>query len=408
MGIHKLNDIIKKYAPNSIKKVYIKDILKGKKIAVDIATYIFKYKAVFGQYWLNSFINLFYIFKKYDIKSIIVFDNKNKIIEKKQENDKRKETRKKLLQKIKDVEESIIKYNEEGIITETLKNINNKSSSEKLKRLLTNFNIEEQINIQNCEKELENLKSQVINITDDDIHVLKELCENSGLDYVTSISEAEGTCSYLNKIGIVDFVLSEDTDVLVHGCKHSISKINIGEETVNYIILQNLLEEIDMSRKTFVDFCILLGCDFNKSIKGIGPERSFKLIKKYRSIEDIETNISLDISSLKHIRTREIFNTDIKFILNIDKNEAKQEEIQNNTFEEYEEKGDIIEEIIEIDEEIFDAMENIIEKIIKKEQKEEENEKLVNIYKKMFFKKDINNEKLGEFLFKKNINFKRF
>lgn len=37
----------------------------------------------------------------------------------------------------------------------------------------------------------------------------------------------------------------------------------------------------------FIDLCILLGCDYCDSIRGIGPKRAIELIKKHKSIEKI-------------------------------------------------------------------------------------------------------------------------
>lgn len=37
----------------------------------------------------------------------------------------------------------------------------------------------------------------------------------------------------------------------------------------------------------FIDLCILLGCDYCDTIKGIGPKTALKLIKEYKSIENI-------------------------------------------------------------------------------------------------------------------------
>lgn len=41
----------------------------------------------------------------------------------------------------------------------------------------------------------------------------------------------------------------------------------------------------------FIDLCILLGCDYCDSIRGIGPKRAIELIQKHRSIEKILENI---------------------------------------------------------------------------------------------------------------------
>lgn len=47
----------------------------------------------------------------------------------------------------------------------------------------------------------------------------------------------------------------------------------------------------------FIDLCILLGCDYCGTIKGIGPKRAIDLIKQHGSIEEILENIDLSVSS---------------------------------------------------------------------------------------------------------------
>lgn len=41
----------------------------------------------------------------------------------------------------------------------------------------------------------------------------------------------------------------------------------------------------------FIDLCILLGCDYCDSIKGIGPKRAMDLIKQHRNLESVLKNI---------------------------------------------------------------------------------------------------------------------
>lgn len=37
----------------------------------------------------------------------------------------------------------------------------------------------------------------------------------------------------------------------------------------------------------FIDLCILLGCDYCDSIRGIGPHRAVQLIREHKSLENI-------------------------------------------------------------------------------------------------------------------------
>ena len=66
-----------------------------------------------------------------------------------------------------------------------------------------------------------------------------------------------------------------------------------------------------------MDFCILCGCDYNVKIKNIACERSYKLIKKFNNLENIEENTRLDLTTLNYNRIREIFNIDKDLIYDI-------------------------------------------------------------------------------------------
>lgn len=55
--------------------------------------------------------------------------------------------------------------------------------------------------------------------------------------------------------------------------------------------LDRILTELELSHYEFIDLCILLGCDYCDSIKGIGPKRAVDLIKQYKSIEEIIKHI---------------------------------------------------------------------------------------------------------------------
>lgn len=58
-------------------------------------------------------------------------------------------------------------------------------------------------------------------------------------------------------------------------------------QDVMKIELDWLLDELKLDMAQFVDMCILCGCDYTKSIYGIGTVTAYKIIQKYKSIEDI-------------------------------------------------------------------------------------------------------------------------
>jgi 5'-3' exonuclease len=108
--------------------------------------------------------------------------------------------------------------------------------------------------------------------------------------------------------GKVEAVYSTDMDCLVYGTPYLITefdKENREKLYLNVISLQKTLENLDMTFSTFVDLCIMCGCDFNQNIPKIGPKRSYDLMKEYETIDRLPGNY--DIQVLEHVKCREIF-----------------------------------------------------------------------------------------------------
>lgn len=53
-----------------------------------------------------------------------------------------------------------------------------------------------------------------------------------------------------------------------------------------------VLSGLKLSMDEFVDLCILCGCDYCSTIKGIGPKTALSLIRKYKCIENVLPNLN--------------------------------------------------------------------------------------------------------------------
>jgi flap endonuclease-1 len=58
-----------------------------------------------------------------------------------------------------------------------------------------------------------------------------------------------------------------------------------GSTSLCQINLQTVLETLKWSMAQFVDFCILCGCDYTETLKGIGPVRAYEGINTHKSID---------------------------------------------------------------------------------------------------------------------------
>merc|ERR1711971_1443846 len=57
------------------------------------------------------------------------------------------------------------------------------------------------------------------------------------------------------------------------------------------INLERALQGLELTMEQFVDLCILMGCDYSDTIKGIGPINALKLIKEHENIEGVVAHL---------------------------------------------------------------------------------------------------------------------
>lgn len=123
---------------------------------------------------------------------------------------------------------------------------------------------------------------------------VRKLLELMGIPCIEAACEAEGTCAALVKEGKCFGTVTEDMDALTLGSTIVLRKFSSSDykkEPIREYCLTSVLEEMGFTMDQFIDLCILLGCDYCDTIKGVGPETSFKLIKEYKSIEKILPHI---------------------------------------------------------------------------------------------------------------------
>ena len=115
--------------------------------------------------------------------------------------------------------------------------------------------------------------------------LLRQKLDFNGFKTRKAKFEAEALCAYLVKSDQAWCALTEDTDAIAFGSKRTILKY-FSSEPVEADI-DNILLGLEFNQEQFIELCCLFGCDFCNNIYMVGPEGSFKLLKKYGSIEKI-------------------------------------------------------------------------------------------------------------------------
>ncbi|CAI9722857.1 flap endonuclease 1-like [Octopus vulgaris] len=263
MGIQGLAKLLGDNAPSSLKDNEIKNYF-GRKIAIDASMSIYQFLIAVRQDGSNltnesgettsHLMGIFYRTIRMienGIKPVYVFDGKPPEM-KSGELEKRKERR-------EEAQKALEKAEEVG-------------------------------DVENVEK----FNRRLVKVTKEHNEECKQLLALMGIPYVDAPGEAEAQCAALVKSGKVFATGTEDMDALTFGSSVLLRHLTFSEARkmpIKEINLNRVLDEMNFSQDEFIDLCILLGCDYCDSIRGIGPKRAVELIKQHKSIETVLDNL---------------------------------------------------------------------------------------------------------------------
>jgi len=113
----------------------------------------------------------------------------------------------------------------------------------------------------------------------------KELLVMMGIPFINAPEEADSQCAWLAKMRLVDGVLTEDMDILTFGSPKIVRNLTSHKINTTEISLEKILEKIKLTHDEFVEFCILLGCDYCPGLSDFKPNIIYDYYLKNKSIE---------------------------------------------------------------------------------------------------------------------------
>lgn len=268
MGIHGLSKVIADQAPRAIKEYTLQQLF-NRKIAIDASTSLYQFliavrSDAMGSQLTNAsgettshLMGMFYRtirLVEAGIKPIYVFDGKAPGA-KARELAKRGEKRQEATESLAEAKET---GNEESLLKFAKRTV----------RVTRQHN-------EDCQK----------------------LLTLMGIPWVQAPGEAEAQCAEIVKGGLAYAVGSEDLDTLTFAAPILMRHLTFSEARkmpITEFSLSAVLEGMELTMDMFIDLCILLGCDYCESIKGIGPKKALDLIREHKNIETILANIDTE------------------------------------------------------------------------------------------------------------------
>lgn len=208
--------------------------LARKKVVVDVSIYLYKYKSL--DLLLPNMSQFIHTFLSLGITPIFVFDGKPK------------------QNKQKTLEERQVR-----------KNIAWEQYNELIK--------------DKPPESLQYLKNQFTKISQSDIAQVKKIMDSLRVVYIDAPNEADEICASLMLTKQVHACISDDMDMLVHGCKYVIRDVNISEQSAVMYNLNNILKSLHLDYHTFKQLCVLSGTDYYSSEYTLF--KSLQLLKQY-------------------------------------------------------------------------------------------------------------------------------
>jgi exonuclease-1 len=106
--------------------------------------------------------------------------------------------------------------------------------------------------------------------------------QNQNVESIVAPFEADAQLSYLGRIKYVDFIITEDSDLLAFGTPRILFKLQEdgwGEE-ISFDDLTVATEQnmSNFSPNTFLTTCIMAGCDYLENIDKVGFKTAFKFV----------------------------------------------------------------------------------------------------------------------------------
>ncbi|KAG6821294.1 hypothetical protein H0H93_000154 [Arthromyces matolae] len=102
-----------------------------------------------------------------------------------------------------------------------------------------------------------------------------------GIPYITAPMEAEAQCAELVSLGLVDGVITDDSDIFLFGGQRVYKNMFNQSKTVECFLLKDLSRDLGLERETLIQLAYLLGSDYTDGLPGVGPVVAMELLKEF-------------------------------------------------------------------------------------------------------------------------------
>lgn len=126
-------------------------------------------------------------------------------------------------------------------------------------------------------------------VTETMIRDVQELLKRFGIPYITAPMEAEAQCAELMKLGLVDGIITDDSDCFLFGGQKVYKNMFNQKHYVECYFLDEVKQKIGLNQENLIEMALLLGSDYTEGIKGIGPVLAVEILAEFTNLKNFKT-----------------------------------------------------------------------------------------------------------------------
>ena len=106
-----------------------------------------------------------------------------------------------------------------------------------------------------------------------------------GIPYIIAPAEAEAQCAWLDEAGLVDGVVTDDSDVFLFGARTVYRHIFDAKKFVEVYSAERMKQRLGLDRMRLALLALLLGSDYTPGVQGVGPVNATEIVSAFPTLE---------------------------------------------------------------------------------------------------------------------------
>lgn len=131
------------------------------------------------------------------------------------------------------------------------------------------------------QERLHKQKRDAEEVTETMINDVQELLRRFGIPFITAPMEAEAQCAELLKLGLVDGIITDDSDCFLFGGDRIYKNMFNQKQYVECYMTSELQRNLGLDQHKLIELGLLLGSDYTEGIKGIGPVLAMEILAEF-------------------------------------------------------------------------------------------------------------------------------